>query len=388
VRIHVLFVLVLIVGWLVFVFQQALHGLVRLRSSNHDFVFRILSVRGGHFGKAAILRLLEKACPNTRVIFTEDPSFTDEIHLVIEGAPNLYHLSECGPRQIPWAQYSAEPGSLYNDDDWCHHDHDPIFRIDTSLEYLERTKFNTSFLWSPYASIVDEDFLGQQRLAQRHRLDDWGRRPYFLAWIASNCHSKSRTSALAEMLEVARERKISGFHSLGECMPNTKISIPPRDSGWTPVVDIYKHYRFVISFENSIEPGYVTEKLVTALAGGAVPVYFGDGDAARMIFPDDDFIDVRDVWQDSVLKYDEGRPNASHWRRIFEYLMEIDDDTAREKIKSLKKIPRKHASTRSVPPGQVPFPSQELSKETIKDISEKISKIVHEKDVFDEFVSW
>ena len=161
-------------------------------------------------------------------------------------------------------------------------------------------------------------------------------------------------------------------------MPNTNISIPSRDSGWAPVIDIYKKYRFVISFENTIEPGYVTEKLVTALAGGAIPVYYGDGDAARMIFPDDVFIDVRDIWQATGRGRDEETPNSTHWREIFEFLLKLDNDATLEKVRSLHQFPSTYTSLRSVPPGLVPFPSQELSKETVKEISDKISRIIQQ----------
>lgn len=34
-------------------------------------------------------------------------------------------------------------------------------------------------------------------------------------------------------------------------------------------------YKFCIAMENSISPGYVTEKVFDALAAGCVPVYFG-----------------------------------------------------------------------------------------------------------------
>jgi hypothetical protein len=35
-------------------------------------------------------------------------------------------------------------------------------------------------------------------------------------------------------------------------------------------------YRFMLSFENDLYPGYVTEKLVEAYVSGTVPLYWGD----------------------------------------------------------------------------------------------------------------
>lgn len=37
-----------------------------------------------------------------------------------------------------------------------------------------------------------------------------------------------------------------------------------------------KSYKFTIAFENSIQPGYVTEKLLDPLVAGSVPIYWGD----------------------------------------------------------------------------------------------------------------
>ena len=42
-------------------------------------------------------------------------------------------------------------------------------------------------------------------------------------------------------------------------------------------------YRYTIAFENTIRPGYVTEKLLEPLAAGSVPIYLG----ARAGTPED-----------------------------------------------------------------------------------------------------
>lgn len=45
-------------------------------------------------------------------------------------------------------------------------------------------------------------------------------------------------------------------------------------------VDVAKHYRFVLCFENDLYPGYVTEKVFEAWATGAVPLWWGSDPAA------------------------------------------------------------------------------------------------------------
>jgi len=45
-------------------------------------------------------------------------------------------------------------------------------------------------------------------------------------------------------------------------------------------------YRYTIAFENTIRPGYVTEKLLEPLAAGSVPIYLGTRDACDDFNPD------------------------------------------------------------------------------------------------------
>jgi hypothetical protein len=56
-------------------------------------------------------------------------------------------------------------------------------------------------------------------------------------------------------------------------------------------VSSYHRYKFVIAFENSAEPGYVTEKLVNPFLAGSIPVYFGNSATATQLFNPDSFID-------------------------------------------------------------------------------------------------
>lgn len=45
-------------------------------------------------------------------------------------------------------------------------------------------------------------------------------------------------------------------------------------------------YRYTIAFENTIRPGYVTEKLLEPLAAGSLPIYLGARDACADFNPD------------------------------------------------------------------------------------------------------
>jgi hypothetical protein len=55
-------------------------------------------------------------------------------------------------------------------------------------------------------------------------------------------------------------------------------------------IKIINNYKFNICFENSISPGYVTEKLLEAKLAGCIPIYWGDS-AAHSDFNSNGFID-------------------------------------------------------------------------------------------------
>lgn len=61
-----------------------------------------------------------------------------------------------------------------------------------------------------------------------------------------------------------------------------------------PVVDTYSEYKFVLAAENTIEYGYLTEKIFTALSAGCIPVYIGDSMYAKKILNHKRFVCVDD----------------------------------------------------------------------------------------------
>ena len=57
--------------------------------------------------------------------------------------------------------------------------------------------------------------------------------------------------------------------------PDRLLQLPP----------VYRHYKFVVCFENVSYPGYLTEKLICALLARAVPIYWGDPLVHKQINP-------------------------------------------------------------------------------------------------------
>ena len=52
-------------------------------------------------------------------------------------------------------------------------------------------------------------------------------------------------------------------------------------------------YNFVIAFENTDHPGYITEKIVDAFKAGTVPLYWGGGAFVKETIPSNCYIDCR-----------------------------------------------------------------------------------------------
>ena len=56
--------------------------------------------------------------------------------------------------------------------------------------------------------------------------------------------------------------------------------------------EILKNYQFAFCFENTVFPGYVTEKIFDSILCGAIPIYYGAPDISEFI-PKDVFIDFK-----------------------------------------------------------------------------------------------
>ena len=121
-------------------------------------------------------------------------------------------------------------------------------------------------------------------------------------------------------------------HALGACEHNVRWSsadeYPPRG---TKPWELYKDYRWVLALENSAEPGYVTEKLVDAMASGAVPLYYGDSRAARKVFKQGTFVDVLEIWRlkghvPGDPEVPGSPPTEADWDVIADYVVTIDRD--------------------------------------------------------------
>jgi len=94
-----------------------------------------------------------------------------------------------------------------------------------------------------------------------------------VAWIATNCAAPNgRTDYVRELQQYVE------VDCLGACLNNKPFPLSDTRTahGWEQrSVWAMSRYRFVLAFENSDAPHYVTEKLFHAFYAGAVPVYMG-----------------------------------------------------------------------------------------------------------------
>lgn len=113
------------------------------------------------------------------------------------------------------------------------------------------------------------------------------------AYIQSHCDINSNWKYKIPSNREAYVRKMRelGFRvdGLAKCLhtPNIPEGIVLKKENGTGLskLEAINHYLFTIAFENTIEPGYVTEKPTDPLAAGSVPIYLGDEGLMKELSP-------------------------------------------------------------------------------------------------------
>lgn len=78
----------------------------------------------------------------------------------------------------------------------------------------------------------------------------------------------------------------------GRCMNNMDgWTVPMSPNRLAGKLDFFKRYKFTLALENSVWPGYMTEKLVDPMYVGSIPIYIGDP-KARDSFNTESYIDA------------------------------------------------------------------------------------------------
>lgn len=104
--------------------------------------------------------------------------------------------------------------------------------------------------------------------------DDLKQKTGFCNFIYSNSNTQTNRDEFFDRLSDYKRVDSGGRH-------RNNIGGPVDDK-----VEWQSHYKFSIAFENSIQNGYQTEKLIEAFAARTIPIYFGNPKVLSEINPD------------------------------------------------------------------------------------------------------
>ena len=221
----------------------------------------------------ALKRVIERAFPEYIVMFKENPQRVP--HLILHEYYKDPKTLE-GP-EVPYLAYSGEYASLR----WKRF-------LKTGYPFLEVTANQTdgeNFIFMPYISYGKNNLRESITKALKNRKQAT-KRPYGVAYISSHC-VKERD----DMFKLLKERFGQGAISYGKCQHTPGFEAPGTYHDLTP---IYEQFDFGLTMENHDRPGYVTEKIMNAFEGGAIPIYWGDGALAKKWFNPKAFINISD----------------------------------------------------------------------------------------------
>ena len=105
-----------------------------------------------------------------------------------------------------------------------------------------------------------------------------------IALFLSDCSFQWRTRYIRELMRYVN------IDSYGRCFHNTQEP-SSRENGYS-MVDIASTYRMVVTFENTIQTDYITEKIVLVYLSGAIPVYWGPPEIYSWVPGNHSFIDA------------------------------------------------------------------------------------------------
>ncbi|KAJ8729960.1 hypothetical protein PYW07_016998 [Mythimna separata] len=115
------------------------------------------------------------------------------------------------------------------------------------------------------------------------------------AWFVSNCSPRSGRNTVAKKIKQELSEYNMTLDVFGECAEN---KCPHNETCWKKLEN---DYYFYLSFENSINDDYVTEKLLNALQHYTVPIVYGGANYTRFM-PDGIYLNARTVTEKELVK--------------------------------------------------------------------------------------
>lgn len=174
---------------------------------------------------------------------------------------------------------------------------EPALVISTKLELLERANARGSAAALVYLpTFVEQSALQRQDIRGLFSKEEPARSPpptSFCVFAYSNCDDRfSGVRLRQEFYRRLQERSGHRVTNLGKCC--TQESDEKRGSAEKHGLNqqVFRDFKFTISFENEPSRGYISEKLSNAMLAGSVPIYLGAPDVCDYFNPLS-FVDVR-----------------------------------------------------------------------------------------------
>lgn len=219
----------------------------------------------GEWGNPIIPKIVSFAFPKHDII----TDYTQKPNLVVQS--HFLDLQRCPDYDCPYITWSGEALDvpLYKETV-------PLFEINTY--YSERK--NSFYLPYMTYSLLDKNSID----TNIREFNPCSSRKYWLSYINSK-PVKIRDDLFFEIYK----RNPPMCHALGRCMNTNGGKV--LDGNWNSIHNTMKNYLFSISMENTIKPGYITEKIVKSFQAGCIPIYWGDK-IVHDFFNTNAFIDV------------------------------------------------------------------------------------------------
>jgi hypothetical protein len=127
----------------------------------------------------------------------------------------------------------------------------------------------TDIHWIPFILCLDAD-LSDPIVRKTTNLD----KLYDFVYIGSNDKHFLREKLFSILRATHRDKTM--VRAYGICQNTENGKKHPKDTGnWNDNYKIYQDFKFTFAIENSLNPGYITEKIYLAFQANSVPIYYG-----------------------------------------------------------------------------------------------------------------
>lgn len=157
------------------------------------------------------------------------------------------------------------------------------------LYYFDPYTYNQ---WIPYLThyyIDSIEFNTEENISVASDQDKYGDKPIHFIFIATNCTSEIRNDLFLKLEEKdpfkLEDITLKKVRSYGSCLNNSKGKLHPKDkkcsthsatnANWNSLPCVYTESKFTFAIENTLSPGYISEKIMMAFQGGSIPIYYG-----------------------------------------------------------------------------------------------------------------